>query len=254
MLTIRKGIDMKVLKLLFSRVFIVVFAMLLELVAIVLSMVYLSAASTLIRAIGVILAFFVFLSISVRRKQLPEMEIPWFVTIMAFPIFGVLLYIMIAKNVPTKKQTSYLKKSDEEYTKNVKQTTSKRELLEGELGRFYGIESYLSNTSHTNGFLHSDACFFSSGELFYKDLIQNLKKAKSFIFMEFFIVGKGKMWDSIHSILLEKVREGVEVKFLYDDMGTAGRMLRNLYKTLISEGIDCKRFNPPHPHTFWFSQ
>ena len=57
-----------------------------------------------------------------------------------------------------------------------------------------------------------------------------LKKAKKFIFMEYFIIEEGKMFNAILEILKEKVKEGVEVRLIYDDVGSASKVRNKYYK------------------------
>ena len=61
--------------------------------------------------------------------------------------------------------------------------------------------------------------YFPSGEAKFAALLEDLKKAQHYIFMEYFIVQEGEMWNSIAEILIRKAAQGVEVRFLYDDMG-----------------------------------
>ena len=63
--------------------------------------------------------------------------------------------------------------------------------------------------------------FLSSGESMYESMLIDLKNAKKYIFLEFFIINKGLMWDTILDILIEKVKEGVDVKLIYDDFGSS---------------------------------
>ena len=58
------------------------------------------------------------------------------------------------------------------------------------------------------------------GELQFEAMIEDLKKAQKFIFLEYYILSKGYLWDKIHAILKEKAAEGVEVRLLYDDFGS----------------------------------
>ena len=75
-------------------------------------------------------------------------------------------------------------------------------------------------------------------------MVRELEAAKHFIFMEYFIIDKGYMWDTIHQILLRKVREGVDVRLMYDGMGTQSVMPYRYDKKLNAEGIKTKVFNP----------
>ena len=81
----------------------------------------------------------------------------------------------------------------------------------------------------------------------FKQLLEDLRSAKKFIFMEFYIIDEGLMWDSILEILIEKVKEGVEVKLLYDDIGCMATLAGNYTKRLRKLGIDAHKFNKVIP-------
>lgn len=83
--------------------------------------------------------------------------------------------------------------------------------------------------------------------MFLKDLLIELKRAKKFIFMEYFIIKPGMMWDSIHEVLIDKVKENVDVRIIYDDIGSLGYLESDYYKKLQKEGIKCYKFNPFYP-------
>ena len=78
--------------------------------------------------------------------------------------------------------------------------------------------------------------YFSLGDQAYPQMLEELKKAKRFIFMEYFIVDEGKMFDGILEILKEKVKEGVEVRFMYDDVGCITMLDRHYYQKLRQYG------------------
>ena len=88
--------------------------------------------------------------------------------------------------------------------------------------------------------------YYPSGEAWLPDYIAELKKAKHFIFMEYFIIDKGSVWDEILAVLKQKAAEGVEVKVIYDDFGSITLPV-NYDKKLKAMGIEAYRFNKVHP-------
>ena len=76
-------------------------------------------------------------------------------------------------------------------------------------------ESWVMMTDPNLSLIH----IYPSGEAMFEEMIEDLKKAKYYIFMEFFIVEEGYMWNTILEILKERVDDGVEVRFMYDDVG-----------------------------------
>jgi cardiolipin synthase len=89
--------------------------------------------------------------------------------------------------------------------------------------------------------------YYSIGEDFYPPLLEALGQAEKFIFMEYFIIQEGQMWDSIHDILRRKAADGVAVYVMYDDVGCMTTLSDKYYKTLRAEGIHAIPSNPFRP-------
>jgi cardiolipin synthase len=88
--------------------------------------------------------------------------------------------------------------------------------------------------------------YYQAGEDVIAAMINDLKNAKKFIFMEYFIVSSGRVWDEILEILTQKVKEGVEVKLLFDDFGTVTINTYAFRKDMKARGIEMRTFNPIH--------
>ena len=93
---------------------------------------------------------------------------------------------------------------------------------------------------------NTKAVYYEVGEKVISAMMEDLKTAKKFIFMEYFIVSEGRVWEEILDILTQKVKEGVEVKLLFDDFGTLRINTYAFRKDMKSRGIDICIFNPIH--------
>ncbi|MDE8735247.1 phospholipase D-like domain-containing protein, partial [Eubacteriales bacterium DFI.9.88] len=89
--------------------------------------------------------------------------------------------------------------------------------------------------------------YFPSGEDKFREMVKALKEAKELIFMEYFIVDKGFMWDTVLAILAQKVKEGVEVRFIYDGTCSLSLLPPKYPDNLRKMGIKCKVFAPIMP-------
>ena len=78
-------------------------------------------------------------------------------------------------------------------------------------------------------------------------MLEELQKAEHYIFIEFFIIAQGKMWDPILQILREKAAAGVDVRVVYDDFGCITRLPMQYAKKLREMGIRAHAFNPYVP-------
>lgn len=106
---------------------------------------------------------------------------------------------------------------------------------------------YLQNTSGFPLFENTEARYFSHGMPMLESLKEDLKSAERYIFLEYFIIEEGIMWNSILDILEEKAKSGVEVRVVYDDLGSFLTLPPNYAKRLNAKGIECRVFNKFHP-------
>ena len=95
----------------------------------------------------------------------------------------------------------------------------------------------------------NEVSYYPMGEDVFEDIFADLEKAEKFILIDFFIVAEGAIWDKLHEILLRKIDEGVEVKFMYDDFGAAIRTGKYFKRVLEDEGFEVRVFNPIHKYT-----
>ncbi len=93
----------------------------------------------------------------------------------------------------------------------------------------------------------TETAYFATGDKFMQSLLEEMKGANRYIFLEFFIIGEGIFWNSVLEILKEKVREGVDVRIIYDDLGSFVTLPPHYEKKLRSMGIKCERFNRFRP-------
>ena len=106
---------------------------------------------------------------------------------------------------------------------------------------------YLEQAAFESVFTGTDTEFFSPGERLYEAMLDKLRGAKRYIFMEYYIIEPGVMWDSILEILKQKVLEGVDVRLMYDDMGCIITLPRNYRRQMERLGIKCCTFHRLQP-------
>lgn len=233
---------MKFLKILFSRFFLVAVTIIAELLLLYFSAYYFVEYYIWLKFTTIILEVIVILHL-LYKKQNAEYKIPWIVVILVVPYTGLLTYLMFGNPKLSRKKTRHIKKIADKYQKTTNITEQENNQLKQNLGEYYGLEEYLQKTSYMRGYTNSRATFLKSGKEFFNDLIKQLEQAKEFIFLEYFTIDNGFIWNNIHRILKEKAASGVEVRMIYDDMGTIGKMPASYYKQLRKEGIKCFKFN-----------
>ena len=180
----------------------------------------------------------------INTEDNPAYKIAWIILVLVFPLLGGLFYVMVGHKRPSKGMRRRL---DAECSRTEKELVQEEAVLDklGEMdGRVRGSAYYLAETGGYPVWDHTLATYYKIGEEYYASLLAELKKAEHFIFMEFFIVGEGKMWDSILEVLEEKAAAGVDVRFVYDDLGCVSLLPSAYSRILESKGIKSFAFNP----------
>ncbi len=173
----------------------------------------------------------------ITKEENPEYKLTWIIPILVFPLFGGLFYLFYRqRNIGKKVLKRHYSIDDKryDYVSGLDQQLTTKNM------------NYLHNLNWPT-YKHTKTDFLRSGELMFKAMLEDLKKAEKYIFMEFFIINKGEMWSQVLEILKEKAAAGVDVKVLYDDFGSSTLPYRYA-KTLRSYGIDAINFNPMRLH------
>ena len=103
---------------------------------------------------------------------------------------------------------------------------------------------YIQNKAFCPPCRHTFTEYLPSGEQKFERLKEELVKAKRYIFLEYFIIQEGIMWDTVLEILKEKVKQGVDVRVIYDDVGSLTTLPYHYERKLEAAGIACCVFNP----------
>ncbi|MEG2851274.1 MAG: cardiolipin synthase [Hydrogenoanaerobacterium sp.] len=236
----------KILKFLFSRLVIVALLIVVQLAFLVWIVLSLSANMVYIYW-GLQIASIVIVGWILSKDDNPSYKLAWVIPIMLVPLFGGLFYIMFGNksiNQRLRKKIDIYVKSQAEDHRDSSET--KRELYEVN-PLLYRQSSYIEKSSNFPLYKNTQAYYYPSGEEKWYALLAELSNAEKFILMEYFIIEKGKMWDPIFEILTQKAAEGVEVKFMYDDLGSIQTMPTGYDKIMRKAGIEVTVFNPFRP-------
>ncbi|MCM1334837.1 MAG: cardiolipin synthase [Bacteroides sp.] len=236
----------KIFKFLTGRLFIISMLILIQILLIVLPAIFLSALSVPIFFFFLVIDFFLVLAI-VDRNYNSSFKIAWLIPVLSIPVGGALLYILFGRNHLNKKNTERLKNAVESSAGII---TADHELLNmiGEKNAHLKREaSYIINNSRSNIYAFTETEFLNPGSLFFERLVVDLNKAEHFIFLEYFIIGDGEMWRKTLEILTKKAAAGVEVRLLYDDIGTINLLPSDFPEKMEKLGIRTAVFNPYKP-------
>lgn len=236
----------KVLKLIFGRMFIVGALIAVQAAVLIFLVLRLSQYFVYVYAfftvLSVIMVFWV-----VGKNVNPAVKLTWVIVIMAVPVFGGLFYVIFGRSRLAKKyrlRMETVKKSIEPYyPENIDVL---RELI--------GVDKvaasqcmYMRNTIGMPVYKNTICEYLGLGEIKFERLKRELEKAQKYIFLEYFIVERGEMWDAILEILERKVKQGIDVRVMFDDIGCVQTLPYKYNLTLEEKGIKVVVFNPFKP-------
>ena len=236
----------RLLKLLFSRLAIVAALMLVQVGVLVAALVYFGSSYAYFQAVSVALSIVAIIYI-INQNISPAYKIAWILPIAFLPVFGIPLYILFAKKPLPERKKQRLLGMLRRYGEAMRSVHSDSVELASEDVDAAMQSRYLERSAFASVFTGTDTEFFSPGERLYEAMLDKLRGAKRYIFMEYYIIEPGVMWDSILEILKQKVLEGVDVRLMYDDMGCIITLPRNYRRQMERLGIKCCTFHRLQP-------
>lgn len=197
-------------------------------------------------------AAFTFLSVVtviylISGKEDASVKLSWVIPMLALPVFGTLFYLFFRLQTKGKKigrRYRELGLQMEGYTRQDPDVMGRLVAVSGRQGN---LVRYMNRYGPYCVYDRSRVTYFPLGDDVYPELLRQLEAAEKFIFMEFFIVERGVMWDSVLEILERKAAAGVEVRFMYDGMGSLTLLPHGYDKTLREKGIACRQYAPVVP-------
>lgn len=172
-------------------------------------------------------------------------KLTWVILILSVPIFGGLFYLMFSMQSSTR---IFRRAIDEAETIGALPINEDvRARAEAEYPSRAPQLRYLQSAAAFGVFENTETKFYPLGEDYFHALVEELEKAEKYIFLEYFIIEHGKMWDTILEILVRKAKSGVTVRLLYDDIGCFILLPRDYVKRMREVGIECRVFNRFRP-------
>ena len=182
-----------------------------------------------------------------NKHEDPEFKIAWLIGLIALPVFVAFIYLVFSAKGLSKQERRVIELSRATYVPYLKMEHNAFKDNLDDVGDGLGALSYIKNTSGMDFHSHNHIEYYKNGETFFPKMIEALKEAKEFIFIEFFIISDGKEWGEVKDILIEKAKAGVEVRLVYDDLGCAGTISPRTPKKLRKYGIKCFKFHKFRP-------
>ncbi len=244
-LSIKKG-KRGIMRIVFGRTGILLGFLALQLLLLVLGLQYLAQYVHVFFGGHIVFGFFV-LIIILNREENPVFQLTWAALALLLPAFGGLLYLYVELQPGTKVLAGRIRELDSLTETALYQNPDTVRALSLEDGRTAQLARYIWRTDGYPVYQNTQVCYFRSGEEKFDRLQKELLGAKNFIFLEYFIIAEGYMWDTVFEILRAKVKEGVEVRLIYDGMNELYNLPHHFPDRLKEAGIQCKVFSPVYP-------
>ena len=184
--------------------------------------------------------------VEVSRRGNPSVKLSWVLLTMLAPVLTIPLYLLVNADLGHRLAHFRLREIDRETARYAPPRPDLRRELEERDPGAAGLAAYLERQGFPL-YQNSDAKYLPLGEDMFEEVLAQLERARSFIFLEYFIIQEGYMWGRILSILERKVKEGVEVRLLYDGTCALTKVPYYYPQELEKIGIQCKMYAPLRP-------
>ncbi len=239
---VRKGI----LRLVFSRFFLIFLLFLLEIGILINGYIYFSEKFPnliyVLRIFSLIMVIYLF-----NCSMDSSAKLTWMLIISILPLVGTGVLLFTQTNIGHRMERKLFREQIEQSRTLIPQSQDVFKEVEHDGSGSDDLSVYLSKSGCFPLYNHTEVSYFPIGEEKFSAMLEELEKAQKFIFMEYFIVEEGYMWGRTLDVLLRKAKEGVDVRVMYDGMCEMSTLPVGYWKLLEAEGIKAKAFSPIKP-------
>jgi len=233
----------KIRKLAFRRMVIVCLSILLQLAVMLVTVLWLSEYRQWVHGLLTALSVAAIVYLMYDRTN-ASYKIAWIVLILAFPVAGICIYMTFGGRRLSRPVRQRMQQAEDLTRENLWQEKMPLETLQNVSDPAAVTSRFLHRVTGYPVYDNTETEYFPLGDLAYPRMLEELRKAERYIFLEYFIIGEGKMWDGILEILREKAAQGVDVRVMYDDFGCITTLPSYYERQLELWGIRAKVFNP----------
>ncbi len=240
--TAKKGL----FRIIFSRTGIILLLILVQLIWFLRIPFYLGEYSRYMYGVMLILEVVVVIYI-INSEDNPAFKMTWMLFVVMLPLMGAFFYIFVKTQMENNHIKDRLSKLKLETAPYLRQDEAIVDALWASKSANANLAYYLSKRVGFPVYRNTEVKYFPLGEDKFRQMVSELRNARKFIFMEYFIVEEGYMWDTILDILIRKAGDGVEVRFMYDGMCSLALLPWGYPKKMEAKGIRCQAFAPIRP-------
>ena len=232
----------KLIRILFNRNTMFILMLLMQAAFLVLTILFLSQNYVFVYAgiliLNVLLAVYI-----CNTDENPSYQMPWLLLMLVFPLFAGLSYLLVKTDVGHRVfKRNYARRAGETKKYLIQNQQVMNQLQENHSGDAR-LAEYLANYGAYPLYRNYEAEYYPVGEMMFEAMKQEIQKAKRYIFLEYFIIDKGVMWNELLELLKHKAAQGVDIRLMYDGFGTQFLMPAKYFDKLRESGIQCRVFN-----------
>ncbi len=195
-----------------------------------------------IRILGALIVLGIF-----SQNKTASLKMPWIMLIMAVPLTGVTLYLLIGLDKNTRKMRERYEAIDSMLMCMARGDTETRQDLRRADPAGASLAAYLHSYAGAPLFRDTKVTYYPEASEGLEAQLEDLAKAQKFIFMEYHAIEDSVSFHRIEEVLVERVKHGVEVRLFYDDIGSIGFITTDFVRRMEAKGIRCRVFNPFAP-------
>ena len=231
-------------KALLSKTAIVIVALIAQAALLIWLVIDLSQYAAYVYAGFLVLSALVILYV-VNRDDNPDFKLVWMVPIAALPVVGAVIYLFVRLQLGTRLIRRRIDASEaaaaEVRPRDESAVAAVRALSGGA-----AVTGYLEKRGFP-AYINTDCTYYRLGDEMFPDMLRAIENEREFVFLEYFILEEGEMWDALFGLLKKKASQGLDVRLMYDAVGSLSKAPSGFYKVIRAAGIRCKVFAPMSP-------
>lgn len=229
-----------------GRLMLAALSILLQIGWLLFIMIKLNAYSSIISLLSSLLALSLALRIYGKHEN-AAFKMPWIIVLLVFPVLGLCIYGLFGHKEVMAKIRKRFEKLDDELFPLIPQEKNVMEQLEQTDYAVANQCRYMENYGRFPVYRNTDVVFYAKAEDGLEAQLEELEKAEEFIFMEYHAIEEAESFARLKDVLARKAKAGVEVRLLYDDVGSIGFIDKDFIKRMEEIGVQCVDFNPVLP-------
>ncbi len=203
---------------------------------------YSAIISFISSVLALVLAFAIY-----GTHQNSAFKMPWIILILAFPVFGLCIYVLFGTQIGVIGTKKRYEEIDGIFLPQLQQDPAVTEKLEQETYPIANQCYYLKTYGGFPVYGNTRVEFYSEAADGFEAQLKDLENAREYIFMEYHAIEEAQSFARLKDVLARKAAEGVEVRLFYDDVGSIGFLDSGFIKRMEEVGVQCRVFNPVMP-------